>query len=318
MERRESFKRIENYLLHGYIESEVPSLNTCFQDRFPKSSDEIKTEELSVSNFSQEWILKSKEILYGHAFDNLDTISNGIEDGVTKENLKQFEINAGKNWHKFYMRNGDKFFKDRHYLTKVFPFLQESLDSGDPVAIIEIGCGVANAVIPLLELFPNCSATAVDFAPSAISIVKRHNLHDTKRFSAHVCDITVPDSITWKGHDFATMIFVLSAVAPEKMQQAIENVKRSLKPGGMVLFRDYAVSDMAQLRFSKSQRLGHNYYVRHDGTRSFFFSLEGVEFLFRNSGFQRVESYYIRRKVVNHRENKVMRRVFVNACYMLQ
>lgn len=61
--------------------------------------------------------------------------------------------------------------------------------------------------------------------------------------------------------------------------QAVHNVARCLAPGGRLLFRDYAEGDLAQERLAGEgkggRRLGHNFYVRGDGTRCYYFTEVG-------------------------------------------
>ncbi|XP_072959044.1 uncharacterized protein [Typha angustifolia] len=114
------------------------------------------------------------------------------------------------------------------------------------------------------------------------------------------------------GVDIVTLIFTLSAVPFNKMSLIIEKCLSVLKPGGLVLFRDYGLYDMTMLRFLPDQRVGYREYMRSDGTLSYFFSLDIVRDLFVTAGFIKLELEYCRVRSVNHRNGKKMRRVWVH------
>ncbi|KAJ4719708.1 Methyltransferase-like protein [Melia azedarach] len=114
------------------------------------------------------------------------------------------------------------------------------------------------------------------------------------------------------GMDFITLIFTLSAVPLERMPTAITECYSVLKPGGLLLFRDYGLYDMTMLRFKPEQRVGLREYMRADGTRSYFFTVDTVRNLFVNAGFIEVALEYCCVKSVNQGKGKTMLRVWVH------
>lgn len=114
------------------------------------------------------------------------------------------------------------------------------------------------------------------------------------------------------GVAFVTLIFTLSAVPPYRMPTAISECFSVLKPGGLLLFRDYGLYDMTMLRFESNQKVGFREYKRSDGTRSYFFSLDSVRALFTDVGFFELELEYCCIKSLNRRNGKTMQRVWVH------
>lgn len=189
---------------------------------------------------------------------------------------QKLEKEAQKNWDLFYKRNSTNFFKDRHWTTREFEELRSCREyEGQKLTLLEAGCGVGNCLFPLLEEDLNIFAYACDFSPRAVDYVKQHPLYNAERCKVFQCDLTrddLLDHVPPESVDAVTLIFVLSAVHPEKMHLVLLNVYKVLKPGRSVLFRDYGLNDHAMLRFKAGSKLGENFYVRQDGTRSYFFT----------------------------------------------
>ncbi|KAH8372144.1 hypothetical protein KR093_010174, partial [Drosophila rubida] len=240
---------------------------------------------------------------------------------VPEFKANKLEIDAQRHWDLFYKRNETRFFKDRHWTTREF---QELLaDQADKVTdpqekrtLLEVGCGVGNLVFPLLEDASNTGFYfyACDFSPRAVDFVRSNSLYDQKHITAFQCDITtqqVHDHIASESLDVCTMIFVLSAIHPDKFTAVIENLWKLLKPGGLVLFRDYGLYDMAQLRFKPGHKIAENLYMRQDGTRSYYFAERELAQLFTDNGFDVITNNYVHRRTLNVKEGVDVPRIFL-------
>lgn len=157
-----------------------------------------------------------------------------------------------------------------------------------------------------------------DFAESAIEIVKGHTLYDEKRCHAFVCDVAGDDPtfpMKEASIDLIVLIFVLSAIHPDRMLTTIERLVKLLKPGGMLLFRDYGRYDLAQLRFKPGRCLSDNFYVRGDGTRVYFFTQDELDKMFTQCGLAKEQNIVDRRLQVNRGKQLKMYRVWIQCKY---
>ncbi|XP_051894617.1 tRNA N(3)-methylcytidine methyltransferase METTL2 [Pristis pectinata] len=186
--------------------------------------------------------------------------------------------------------------------------------------ILEVGCGVGNTVFPILQTNndPGLFVYCCDFSSTAVELVKLNSGYDNSRCFAFVhdlCDTEASYPMPDQSLDIIILIFVLSAIHPDKMQAVIKRLSQLLKPGGMILFRDYGRYDMAQLRFKKGRCLSENFYVRGDGTRVYFFTSGELDELFTSAGLKKVQNLVDRRLQVNRGKQLTMYRVWIQCKY---
>ncbi|XP_053973431.1 tRNA N(3)-methylcytidine methyltransferase METTL6 [Hylaeus volcanicus] len=233
---------------------------------------------------------------------------------VTEFRANQLEKDSKKHWDLFYKRNDTRFFKDRHWTTREFNELMGMATEANPNVLLEVGCGVGNFIYPLIEDGLKFKKIfACDLSPRAVELTKNHALYDPHTMHIFQTDITMENCFADVDCpvNAATLIFVLSAIHPNKFQKVVENLYNILDNKGVVLLRDYGLYDMAQLRFKPGHKISENFYMRQDGTRTYYFSVEEISNLFESIGFKTLTCDYIQRRTINLKENIDVPRVFV-------
>lgn len=250
-----------------------------------------------------------------------------------KKDIDKEESNVTNKWNEFYAMHEDKFFKDRKWIFSEFPELlqgitsQETTTTAEQYQIFEVGCGVGNAVVHILNhnTRPDFRLHCCDLSHVAIETLKRRDFYlqnpdHVIAFQADVCgdfETKILARIQPNSQHFIMLIFTLSAFKPDLMRQAIQNLTTLLRPGGIILFRDYAQYDLTQLRFKGSALLRDNYYLRSDGTTSYFFTREMVRNLFTgdNNPLVELELKLDNRLLVNRLKGIKMCRCWIQGKY---
>ena len=246
--------------------------------------------------------------------------------GVSQFMTTKLEKDAKKNWDLFYKRNGGRFFKDRHWTMREFQELASTSDDDHrQKVLLEVGCGAGNFIFPLLQENVLFYIYGCDFSPVAVDLCQMNPLNDSSKCCFFVSDLTSDTFVNsfrnaseLQGHssvDIISLIFVLSAISPDKFATCISNVASILKSDGIVIFRDYADGDHAMTRFHPSQQICERFFVRQDGTRAYYFKKESLEKLFEEAGFETVRQEYVNRMTTNVKENISVERTFLQATF---
>ena len=299
--------------------------------------------ELTVSQSSYEpWVVDTEwdatreaaaeqELLDNVERCRLPPSSNWSEDRSSCSNRNHGKAATAVAWNQFYQHHQTSFFKDRHWPAIAFPNEFSAVCCGIGV-LVEVGCGVGNTLLPLLET-KKASGNAsrcwtvygMDVSVTAIELLQRDTrylkAHTEKRAFAAVVDIAQPNSIPPQFVGVATvtsLLFCLSAIDPMHHTTAVENTLSSLQPGGILVFRDYGRYDEAQMKLGRQRHklIRDGFYRKHDGTCCYYFTTEHIRQLIMtttNFEMEELECHYIRRVYTNRSDQTQRRRVWVQA-----
>ncbi|KAI0332694.1 methyltransferase [Cubamyces sp. BRFM 1775] len=277
--------------------------STTNKSRIPKTASSVHDVTADKPPFGSRFLTDEADVWSQNAWDHVppptdqdEVISAALNKQksapVPEEEKQKYNEKPAKHWDNFYKANASNFFRNRKWLHLEFPELKAAAEpDAGPMVIAEIGCGAGNAVFPLLEANknPHLYLKAYDYSSHAVKLVQNNPLYlapPLGTIESAVWDLTsseLPPGLEPSSVDIITLVFVLSALHPKEWANAISNIHKLLKPGGLVLIRDYGRYDLTQLRFKGGRLLDDNFYIRGDKTRVYFFELDELALLFTGS-----------------------------------
>ncbi|CAF0990802.1 unnamed protein product [Rotaria sp. Silwood1] len=288
--------------------------------------------------FGSRYLSDEQDVFSHNAWDDVEwteeqseeanaIIEKQYENRMSDTRWETLKSDLPSAWNRFYDIHENKFFKDRQWLFTEFPELLFSSSNTNPkqtITILEVGCGVGNSIFPIIRTnnineHSNIFLYCCDYSSTAIDILKQNVDYNTKYCHGFVYDITSLNPMPFEENslDFILMIFVLSAIHPSQHEQVIKNLIKYLKPGhGKLLFRDYGLYDMAQLRFKNDKCIEKNLYARSDGTLTYFFQQDELDQLFTRNGLVKEQNLIDRRLQVNRSKQLKMYRVWLQCKYI--
>ena len=301
-------------------------------------NEEMQVEaELKIEHQRQNSLIYQKSIGNVERVKELEAAQEELKKNKKwlRNNPREEDLNeAAKKWDVFYNNHERWFFKDRQWLRGEFrelfydteiPSVSEGFLFPAAGRIMEIGCGAGNTVFPIWKERKNDPTLghiyACDFAPKAVELVKSFREFEAEKMTAFVHDLSSKvkfseESIEEASLDAITSIFVLSALNPSDLPQALKKIFTSLRPGGLLLFRDYGRYDLTQLRLKPDRLITDDFYFRGDGTTVHFFTEEKLNKLAVEAGFTVLEVRNDRRIITNRHRKIKMYRNWIQAKFM--
>lgn len=299
----------------------------------PPTANADAQEEPKCNPFGTRYLIDETRVWDYNAWDNVcwseemelharQVVKAQREQVVDDSKARDLIDEPAKQWDSFYSKHRNNFFKDRKWLLKEFPELDmDNRPEGSTIRVLEVGCGVGNTSFPLLEWdkYHRMFLYSCDFSAVAVDVLKKNKNYDQSRICGFVWDITEDppeDAPEDNSLDYVICIYVISAIYPPKVRKAIDNLVRLLKPGGMLLFKDYGRFDLTQLRFKENRYIGENLYCRGDGTLVYFFSKDELDQLLLSAGLVRKVNVVDKRLIVNRARQIKMYRQWLQLKYL--
>lgn len=134
----------------------------------------------------------------------------------------------------------------------------------DPKVIVDLGCGTGQATELLMQRYPKAMVTGLDFSLPMLAHVKRRGRW-LKRPRCLCADL---DHLPLAPHS-VDLLFSSSALQwSQDPEQAIAEIHRVLKPGGLLMFSSFGPDTLKELRQAWSQIDGfehvHGFVDLHD------------------------------------------------------
>jgi len=145
-----------------------------------------------------------------------------------------------------------------------FPFKE-----GDK--IVDIGCGNGKTSLALIEAGYN--VIGIDISEVAVDACDRLYKEKMRAIVASITEMPFHDGM----EDGAVMIHILEHIEADEIQDAIKEVFRIIRPGGLVFVRVFHKDDM---RADCGERINENTVMRGNGIKYHYFSETELRFLF--------------------------------------
>ncbi len=154
-----------------------------------------------------------------------------------------------------------------------------------------------------------------DFSEEAIGMFRAQAAGLSNHLTLELLDVTDSDRVDqfirmYPPADMLLIVFCLSAIHPSKHPTVLRNIHRLLRPGGLLLFRDYGLYDCTMLRHKR--RLGERLFQRADGTLCYYYSVDDLQTLTQAVGFSTNEISYACIETRNRKTGLKLQRVFLH------